>query len=175
MSIARLIEALSGAEQQLYVEDILDALWLATRGRTLSLFGTAVAEAAESLTSQPALAESAAPSESKATSDPPQHEAPIADTAQVDARAPVYGAGDSGAEGASIKASSVALPAGRALHNRLRMSRALRPFRQPWPSRHQRELDEERTAEMTAALGGQLHPVFRPLRALVRRRPHSRG
>lgn len=49
-----------------------------------------------------------------------------------------------------------------ALSDRLRLSRALRPFRRRWPSSSERELDEARTAEMTAELGGQLHPVFGP-------------
>jgi hypothetical protein len=44
------------------------------------------------------------------------------------------------------------------------MTRALRPFRQRWPSQRDQELDEDRTAEITADLGGYLYPMFRPRR-----------
>src|SRR5207248_2859039 len=46
---------------------------------------------------------------------------------------------------------------------RLNLARALRPFHKRRPSRQRQELDELRTVETTAELGGYLLPVFRPL------------
>jgi N-acyl amino acid synthase of PEP-CTERM/exosortase system len=62
-----------------------------------------------------------------------------------------------------IKASPLVVPAGQALQQRLQLARALRPFRERWLSRSAFELDERRTVETSAELGGTIYPVFRPV------------
>src|SRR6202007_497531 len=64
----------------------------------------------------------------------------------------------------TVKATPVTVPAGFALGGRLVLTRALRPFRQRCPSLRDQELDEDRTAEVTADLGRYLYPIFRPRR-----------
>jgi hypothetical protein len=58
----------------------------------------------------------------------------------------------------------VSLPASHALPSRLRMARAMRPFRQYWPERVAGALDEERTADAAAELQGVIWPRFQPRR-----------
>ena len=54
-----------------------------------------------------------------------------------------------------MKVSPISPPASRALPNRLQLTRALRPFRQRWPSSHVQDLEREATATATADLRGQ--------------------
>jgi WD40 repeat protein/CheY-like chemotaxis protein len=75
----------------------------------------------------------------------------------------VYASGDVGEMDRKVRASPVVVPAGRALQGRLSLARSLKPFQQRRPSRQGRELDELQTVEITAELGGELFPVFRPL------------
>jgi hypothetical protein len=163
VNLEHLIRALKSADVDLNIEDVLDALWLATRGLTLSLYKPINAMRQE---------QAPLPTQTEITSDsgtivmPPKEGIgpPVAQTLPLpEDTAPVYAPGTIGTGEAIKKGSPVALPAGHALTGRLPLSRALRPFRRRWPSQHQRELDEERTAEMTAELGGQLYAVFRPL------------
>jgi esterase/lipase superfamily enzyme len=162
MNVELLIKALYGAETDLQVEDILDALWLATRGRTLTLHAVS---APPPPTPLPPPADEVAPDVVPPIAPPGGggsrgvEETPP----EADASTPVYAAGEASAGEDNVKASPVSLPAGHALTGRLLLSRALRPFLQRWPSRHQQVLDEERTAEATAELRGQLYPVFSPL------------
>ena len=52
----------------------------------------------------------------------------------------------------TARAAPIRLPAARTLAERLPLTRALRPFRQTYPSKQSVELDEEATAELTAEL-----------------------
>ena len=58
----------------------------------------------------------------------------------------------------------VSLPAGRALPDRLHITRALRPFRQSWLDQVPGTLDEERTADTAAEPKGLVWPRFQPRR-----------
>ncbi len=163
MNLEHLLQALKSADVVLNVEDVLDALWLATRSRTLSLYESveAVPQTQSPVPPQEDIVPDPAPEVTPAedrTAPPTAQRSPV-----MEATAPVYAPGKVNTGEPALKASPVALPAGHALTGRLPLSRALRPFRQRWPSQHQRELDEERTAEMTAELHGQLHVVFRPV------------
>ncbi len=163
MNVERLIEALHGAETDLHVEDILDAFWLATRNKTLSLHAVPLTVPRSSREPPPLIEEPptiVSPAEIPAESAPSSEEQIPLESEETE---PVYASGGASPTDSTVKASPVALPAGHALTGRLPLSRALRPFRQRWLSRHQEELDEERTAEVTAELHGQLHPVFCPL------------
>ncbi|WP_271893341.1 SAV_2336 N-terminal domain-related protein [Candidatus Phyllobacterium onerii] len=66
------------------------------------------------------------------------------------------------------RVSPIAIPAARALPDRLKLMRALRPLCRRWPSGRVLEIDEEDTAQQTAewrSLGSQTYyPVFRPQR-----------
>jgi hypothetical protein len=82
----------------------------------------------------------------------------------------LYSPGGLGGGDRTVKASPVAVPAGRALTGRLQMTRALRPLRQRRPSRTELALDEQSTVEATAEFGNYwdperrvLYPVFRPV------------
>jgi formylglycine-generating enzyme required for sulfatase activity len=158
------VEALQQAGCQTHVEDLLDTLWLATRGRHLALY--------------PAKPEKqsvgAVPIEGEGKDDKPAEERTGTSGDRTDAQrqggepkadaSPVYPAGRSASEPKTVKASAVALPAGQPLSGRLQLARALRPFCQRWPSRHAGEIDEERTVEASAERRGVLVPVFRPRR-----------
>ena len=88
--------------------------------------------------------------------------APPPDDRTSGGKASVYTTGAVSSADRTMKASPISLPASRALPNRLQLTRALRPFRQRWPSSHVQDLDEEATATATANLRGQFYPVFRP-------------
>lgn len=164
MSLEVFVGALQRAGCETRVEDLLDTLWLATRGRRLSLYAASPAK-------QP-FAVSGGDREGKAT-DPGQAASDSA-SEHTNARqqpgerksepTPVYPAGRSAPEPKTVKASAVALPAGYPLPGRLQLARALRPFSQRWPSRNAKEIDEQRTVEASAENDGVLSPVFRPQR-----------
>jgi hypothetical protein len=60
-----------------------------------------------------------------------------------------------------ISARRVTLSSPDSLRDRLKLARALRPFRQSWPSRHRMTLDMEATIRATAAARRVL-PILRP-------------
>lgn len=163
-----LLDALQAAQIDPQVEDLLDALWLATRGRSLRLYEAPAAIPPTVIATSPTRADSGEPAKVPASQvdaevpAPPSHE-PSPGVASGERSTSVFADGQIDLREATMRASPVALPAGRALSDRLPLSRALKPFRQRWPSRSQHELDEELTAEMTAELGGQLHLAFQPL------------
>jgi CheY-like chemotaxis protein len=168
VNLETLIRALVRSDADVHVTDVLDSLWLATRGRELSLHAASPAPAVqqEIRTLPVSPVDPPAPG---AMADPetvPREETPPPRTESeetADQRTPVYAPTEAGSGTDTIKASPVSLPAGRALSGRLALGRALKPFRRRWPSRRESELDEPLTAERTATLGGQLHPVFRPV------------
>jgi WD40 repeat protein/tetratricopeptide (TPR) repeat protein/ActR/RegA family two-component response regulator len=169
MSIEELIAALDRAGLDFHAEDVLDALWLAGLDRTLTLHSPAPAAAAP---------DAGPPGDRPPPPTPPQDEAAgaaVADRTETDSGqprgeaekqpAPVYAQGSPSGADRTVKASPVAVPAGRALADRLGLMRSLRPLRQRWPSRQALELDEEQTVETTAELRGarfqSIYPVFR--------------
>jgi GTPase SAR1 family protein len=160
----RFIAALEGFNAELYVEDLLDALWLAQLDCKLTLHETAArAPGARPDTAEatPIEGEREREHETTRVTEPEQAEGTAA--SEPAERAPVYARGAGESASSKIKASPVAIPAGHALPRRLHLTRAMRPFSQKWPSRRETELDEQRTVELTADLGIDLYPVFRPV------------
>ena len=164
------------------IECVLDVLWLATRKRALTLHpahterlvpapvdpdargvdSTLLEDRGrQSRLNQPG---TTTPRDAIQDSGPGQDKdvAPPLDDRTSGGKASVYATGAVSSADRTIKASPITLPASRALPNRLQLTRALRPFRQRWPSSHVQDLDEEATATFTANLRGQFYPVFRP-------------
>jgi WD40 repeat protein/CheY-like chemotaxis protein len=81
-------------------------------------------------------------------------------------REEVFPFGEIGPEDRTVSASQILLPGARALPERLRLARALRPLRRRWQSAQAFELDEDATAELTANLrltiSEGVFPVMRP-------------
>lgn len=153
MTLEQFVARLHGAGCDLHVEDLLDAFWLATRGRHLSLRGPGPADW------QPDAA-----TDAESGSDLPDQGPAVAP--RPDKRreeVPIYGAGRVADDQRTVAASAVALPAGQPLPGRLELARALRPLRARWPSRTQLEVDELATVEASAEHRGALYPVFRPV------------
>ncbi|WP_434654965.1 SAV_2336 N-terminal domain-related protein [Chromobacterium violaceum] len=170
MKLAELITRLGHAGFDLDAEQLLDAFWLASLGRDLSL-GT------------PADPPSGAPLPEVGTDAPGTHSAPRiraqpqrgSDAASAAAapavpsgtlRAPstsVFARGDVPLSEPHLKATQVVLPAPRMLDDRLGLMRALRPLMQRWPSASAVEIDEEGTVEAIARMGAHqsIVPVFR--------------
>jgi len=164
VSLEQFIQILRNANRETYVEDLLDALWLSQQECEVVLYPSPRLSSAREKTKQPTKesAEEREPTREEAPSDTsPPEESTAPDR---EATAPVYPSGVHGKSGPTKKASPVAIPAGKALTNRLHLARALRPFRQRWPSHHEFEIDEQRTVEATADLHGFFYPVIRPLR-----------
>jgi tetratricopeptide (TPR) repeat protein len=164
VSLEQFIDILRSADRETYVEDLLDALWLSQQDCNLTLHSSP-----QSLPLTPGKTK---PIDRKKTGETKQKHEPAESDATApaeraasdrDATAAVYPSGVTDG-GPTRKASPVAIPAGKALTNRLQLARALRPFRQRWPSHHEFEIDEPRTVEATADLHGFFYPVIRPLR-----------
>jgi hypothetical protein len=159
--LGHLIDALHESGAELYVDDLLDMLWLATRRRQLSLDFAAPAGETRGLPVAPPRIEDSE-SDVRRSTQPGGAGVPGPGAASDD-EAPVYASGDSDLPAGTIKASPVVVPAGQALLGRLNLARVLRPFRQRRPSPKEQELDELQTVETAAELGGDILPVFRPL------------
>ena len=163
MSLDRFLTALHSAGLELYVEDILDALWLSSGGRSLSLFpqetGGPETPANPPVPQAGTDADTATRTTANDVGNAPVNDPPPSQHQD----APIYPSGRVEPELGMVKASPLAVPAGQALQQRLQLARALRPFRQRWPSRSAFELDERRTVETSAELGGTIYPVFRPV------------
>lgn len=85
--------------------------------------------------------------------------------ARSDATLPVYPRFSVADSERSVRASPIAIPAGKAIKGVLSLMRALRPLGQRWPSRQYSELDEDGTVQLTAQSGNWgaiIHPVFKP-------------
>jgi hypothetical protein len=166
VTLDEFIDALDAAGLDFQAEDVLDAFWLASCGRQLSL--DAAPAAASRSQAGAGRADELRESQAKATLS--------AKGAARDRRAGrlgrrqsrVYAGGLPSVTDRTLKAGPVAIPAGRALGNRLALMRSLRPLCRRWPSRRDLELDEERTAEASAELGVRdplpIVPVFQPTR-----------
>jgi esterase/lipase superfamily enzyme/CheY-like chemotaxis protein len=167
VSLEGFVEALDLAGLDLDADNLRDCLWLASRGRTLSLLSPRAPEKREEAGPSPAASpppldggDSAPPDDRPSPdrdveADPAASEPPVAVFPKV---RPSLG-------DRTIKATPVAIPAGRSLAHRLEVMRAMRPFCQRWPSRQFSEIDEEQTVEATAQWGrlvpGLVLPVFR--------------
>jgi hypothetical protein len=160
VTLDRFIAVLEGLSAELYVEDLLDALWLAQLDHKLTLHETAVPALGPN-TVETTLTKGERERETTRVTEPDQGERPPAPDPSESASVYAPGAGES--DSSKIKASPVAIPAAHALPRRLHFTRAMRPFSQKWPSRRDTELDEQRTVELTADLGMDLYPAFRPV------------
>jgi CheY-like chemotaxis protein len=166
MNLRDLIQRLGQARFDVDSEQILDALWLGSLGRDLSLYPEEAPRPPQHAASPPSVTGRAGSGESPGPARPVA-ERTLARPARPPGpvSTPVYPRGTVTPAEPTIKASPVALPAPKALPNRLALMRALRPFTQGWPSRQHVELDEEGTAELSASLGeveaGLVLPVFK--------------
>lgn len=177
MSLQSFLGRLDAAGFDADVEQLLDAFWLASLGRELSLHTPAAAQAPER---EPA-ALAPPPRRPAATSPPAGARLPSAGAAdRRPAQAPLSLRGDSSlrrvfpditddaSDALGRTASAVVLPAPRALSQRLALMRALRPLARRWPSSQYPEFDEEGTVDSCARLGlsraDLVLPVFRPRR-----------
>jgi len=164
VSLKTFIEVLETAGLDANRDSILDALWLASLDRTLS----------SSLQPPPLVPPERDAPYSDPTPGPPEPrskppepgprppEPGPPDPVKVD----LYNKGDVSAADITVPASGVLLPSARALPERLPLMRALRPLCRRWPSVYGVELNETRTAELTAelrlAVGNGVFPVLGP-------------
>lgn len=166
MSLADLLARLHVAQFDVDAGQVLDALWLASQARGLSLHAGAEAPPV-------APAPASAPRQDSQTDTvqkvnqakrPAPVPAPLARRADVD----IFPAIGQLPSPTTVRASPVTLPAPRALENRLALMRALRPLSQRWPSHQYAQIDEERTAQSCIRVGANnMHlmvPVFKPQR-----------
>jgi hypothetical protein len=157
--LERIIAALDRAGTSPTSADVLDALWLASQERQISIYAAEAPQPAPK------------PSPLAKKKNPPRDDSkePVKENAEpAPDESPVYPSVTNTAGGPSAKAAPVSLPGGQGLRDRLAFMRALRPFRQPWLSTSEVEIDEVRTVEETAEAGSQVglvvKPAFRPLR-----------
>ncbi len=173
MSLERVVAALHAAGVEPQVGDLLDALWLVTRGRALDLHGPLPAAPAVPVPPVP-------PLEAPATAVPPggtrdggegRGRTP-AEAPSPKVQTPVYPSAPVAPEAPTVPAAPAALPAGEPLPGRLHLARALRPLRARRPSPIECALDEEATAQASAELlraaggtapGRAVFPVFAPV------------
>ena len=171
MTTEALISALEAAGLDVNHQNVLDALWLCSLGRILSL-GPAppiVRKLARDSTDDGGDSVSA---ETRGSAPAIWNAREQQTTKQKrwtrggEGGTPVFGRGEVGAEDKTLPATAILLPSARALPNRLPLIRALRPLRHLAPSPVAMELDEERTVELTAEIGDIDHdavfPVLRP-------------
>jgi hypothetical protein len=159
VTLADFIGALDKAGLEIEAEDLLDMFWLASMGKDLAIrrpAGRAVKPPSRMAPDPPTDAEK-----------PPL---PVPDPAQELSHGigrrkiftPERGVSDADH---TVHATPVSVPAGRALGGSLRFMRAVRPLRQGGRPLSTGEMDEERTAELTAEMGlGRSRapqPVFR--------------
>ena len=164
MSLADLLTRLDVAQFDIDAGQVLDALWLASQARALSLHAGAPAPVGT-----PAVAPRQG-AQDRGEPTPPDGKAPAPEPTshlrrpEVD----VFPAIEQPPSPTTMRASPVTLPAPRALENRLALMRALRPLSQRWPSHQYAQIDEERTAESCIRVGvnktNLLLPVFEPQR-----------
>src|ERR1043165_6263474 len=168
MSIGQFIKVLNDAGLQFSAEDVLDAIWLAGLDVRLSLMSTSPAVQVASEESAQNEARSEQKKDASAHTRGKNRKAVNKTTRTERQLTPVYPSGDPSDTDRTVQAGPVAVPAGRALANRLDLARTLRPLRQRWPSGRDLELDETKTVETTADLRSarfqSIYPVFEPRR-----------
>lgn len=164
-----LLGALQSAGLDFQSEEILDALWLASRGNALSLHEEAVVpggvETARKQGKQ-AAGGKRAPHEAEGKGSAA---GTLPGESGAGAGSRVFAGGLPSETDRTVKAAPVAIPAGQALPNRLALMRSLRPLRHRWTSKSSLEIDEEKTATASAEASVRgspvIYPVFRPSRA----------
>lgn len=171
MTVARLVAILQDAGLDAHADHVLDALWLGSLGVDLTGIGRSIPEVAASPrpvgggSSNAAIAND--PIDSGTNTELGSAEAREGRASKRSEEGPsaVYGDGDVAAEDVTVPAAAIILPAARTLPERLPLIRALRPFRLAFPS-HESDLDEVRTAELTAEMRASaeagVFPVLRP-------------
>lgn len=171
MTTERFVKQLADAGFDVHRDSILDALWLGSLGLELSMPPTA--PLGREMKAEPPPAPPVNPVDDERTQDeggtePRNDPDPgVTEDDPSNERGPaVYNYGEVAGEDVTIRATAIHLPSARALGDRLPLIRGLRPFRRRFPSSHALELDEERTAELTAEMylqgGGFIVPVLRP-------------
>ena len=166
MTLAKLIEGLAAAGCMPTVDELRDALWLASQdveitiGRKGSVYRPP----------DPAPDPSHSETSPEGRRSPPR---PDSRRQSVTSRPPSESLrrdlyeDTPGPDGAGPRAVPVLVPAARALPNRLALARALKPLKTRRRSVHYQELHEEATAELTAqvriALGHGVYPQMRPV------------
>jgi hypothetical protein len=162
MKLKEFIATLDGAGLEAEPENVLDAFWLASRRRTLTLYPPSDQP---DPASPPPPPPAPLPPPLPSPGPPPPPALPLTVGREIPT-ALVYALGNVSSGDRTVKATPVALPAGRALGDRLALMRAMRPLREPWLSRRVSELDEERTAQASADLRAvwpqMIYPVLRP-------------
>jgi CheY-like chemotaxis protein len=144
-------------------DGILDALWLASLGRTFGLPSDVIDHEPKPKVGQRPLPEpkpELKPPDSDTSGSEVLNERrhkktgrePDSDTAAASSSAEVFPLGEIGPEDRTVSASRTMLPGARTLPERLQLARALRPLRRRWRSAQAAELDEDATAELTANL-----------------------
>lgn len=151
-------------------DQLLDALWLAGLGRSITTVAAPLPPPrspgfGDQDDRRTATGEDERKTDiSSETREEEEEDKPAAQPID-DGPSAVYGAGDVSAEDVTIPAAGIILPSARTLVDRLPLIRALRPLRRQFPS-HMTELDEARTAGLTAELRGVaghgVFPVLRP-------------
>lgn len=171
MTVEGLVKALHRAGFDTHPDHLLDALWLGSLGRDLTTIEIPTIDTKVRPTSNGVKGDDETPGRHE------RDDRKVADGAENDQEdvpapkpsdgetSPVYDAGDVAAEDVTIPAAGIILPSARTLPDRLPLIRAMRPFRRQFPS-HATELDEARTAELTAEMrsgvDGSVFPVLRP-------------
>ena len=161
MSLEGFVHVLDRAGLDLDADNLREALWLASRGVELTLH-----QRAEPTPDAPP---PPPPPDIDPPPVPPPSSAggPAAPPAEGATAPPVsvYPKYRPSAGDRTVKATPVAIPAGRSLPHRLEFMRAMRPLCERWPSRQFSEIDEEKTVEASAQwrsiLPGTVSPVFR--------------
>lgn len=174
MTLAKLIARLDRAGFDLDAEQLLDALWLASLGRDLSIGSphgsqSSIASPGEGHSTEARSVVPSAPQ--RAAQLPPTAHAAysnfapaMAPSTQLSPSTSIFARGKVPSSETHVNASPVALPAPQMLSDRLGLMRALRPLAQRWPSTSADEIDEEGTVEAFARTGAR-HPVVPIFRA----------
>jgi hypothetical protein len=173
VTLAELIARLDLAGFDLDAEQLLDAFWLASLRRDLSIDGAAglgerVAGAEAGGVPRPRSdARSALQRRAKPPRDPhvavPAAARTVAQATLRPTSASVFARAEVLSSEAHMNAAPVPLPAPRILPDRLALMRALRPLMQRWPSSQTIEVDEDSTVDQIARAGARqpIAPVFR--------------
>ena len=169
MSLGDFIARLDAAHLDVDAAQVLDALWLANLGRDLSLHET---PALSPSPSAPIPAEAPDGDRQGRNTEKPKNTDVTPPPALQRLKRPrnvdVFPAIEAPQSRGTLPASPVALPAPRALANRLALMRALRPLSQRWRSHQYAEVDEELTAESCFRVGTNkarlMLPAFKPRR-----------
>lgn len=165
MSSHRLVELLTSAGLNFGADEVLDVLWLAVHAPGLVVDAQKTVGDTKDPSSLPPREKADDANEAAAVSvqsGTKTGDADASNTLEAAGDRPLFAQVSGEGEKDGIAATPFIVPAGRALPGRLALMRSLRPFARPWAHRRLHEIDEERTAELSAELSGLVMPVFRP-------------